>query len=468
MQRGRRKKLAINKVEYSSDSGESLFTVQLTPEVDSVNAIQSNVPSKITAAMIIKEGAEVNFQVDTGATCDVLKFSTITGTKYANRITPTNQVLKMYNASTLRPLGKCKVQLTNTRDNRKYKVNFTVVEDEHCVNLIGSKTAQQMQLITVRSDKIKPACPEPAEWASTTNVDVNLTSSQASEGATLEHVCSEYKDVFEGLGNLGTPLQLEVDKEVKPVQQPLRRVPEALRTPLKEYLDDLGAKGVIEKVERPTEWVNSVVIARKANGKLRLCLDPKPFGRYKWNRMPFGISPASEIFQLRLHEAVEGLEGTYVIADDILVAGTGDTMKDAIADHDDKIGKLLRRCQERNIKLNKQKVVFKETEVPYIGHLLTSEGVKADPSKVEAVLNMERPTDVTGVQRIMGTVGHLAKFLPRLSEVSEPLRQLTKKETEFTWDEVHDRAFSRIKEMVTAPPLLKYYEREKDLVIQCT
>ena len=80
---------------------------------------------------------------------------------------------------------------------------------------------------------------------------------------------------------------------------------------------------------------------------------------------------------------------------------------------------------------------------------------------------MERQTDVTGVQWIMGTVGYLAKFLLRLSEVSQPLRQLTEKGIEFLWDKVHDRAFSRIKEMVTAPPLLKYYEREKDLVIQC-
>ena len=170
--------------------------------------------------------------------------------------------------------------------------------------------------------------------------------------------------------------------------------------------------------------MNSVVIARKANGNPRLCLDLKPlnkalkryhfpmpviedilpdlgkakiftkvdckdgywqiklteessllttfatpFGRYKWNRMPFGISPASEIFQLRLHEAVEGLDGVYAIADDILVAGAGDTMKGAVADHDLKIKKLLRRCQERNSKLNKQKVTFKQTEVPYIGHL---------------------------------------------------------------------------------------------------
>ena len=56
-------------------------------------------------------------------------------------------------------------------------------------------------------------------------------------------------------------------------------MPEALRTPLKEYLDNLEARGVIEKVERPTEWVNSVVITRKANGNLRLCLDPKPLNK---------------------------------------------------------------------------------------------------------------------------------------------------------------------------------------------
>ena len=60
---------------------------------------------------------------------------------------------------------------------------------------------------------------------------------------------------FDGLDNLGASLRLEVDLTVKPVQQALRRAPKALRTPLKEYLDDLEDSGVIEKVERPTEWV---------------------------------------------------------------------------------------------------------------------------------------------------------------------------------------------------------------------
>ena len=89
-------------------------------------------------------------------------------------------------------------------------------------------------------------------------------------------------------------MRLEVDEKVKPVQQPLRRVPEALRTPLKEYLDDLEARGSIEKVERPTKWVNSVVIARKANGNLRLCRDPEPLNK-ALKRCHFSMSAIEDI-----------------------------------------------------------------------------------------------------------------------------------------------------------------------------
>lgn len=110
----------------------------------------------------------------------------------------------------------------------------------------------------------------------------------------------------------------------------------------------------------------------------------------------------------------------YTIADDILVTGTRDTMQEAIVDDDRKIKKLLERCRKGSIKLNERKVPFKQTEVPYIGHLLTSKGVKGDLSRIDAVL-------VSGVQRIMGTVNYLAKFLPKLSEVSEPLRLLTRR-----------------------------------------
>ena len=80
-----------------------------------------------------------------------------------------------------------------------------------------------------------------------------------------------------------------------------------------------------------------------------------PLGRMKWNRMPFGINVAPEEFQRRIDESLEGLEGVKAIADDILVWGDGDTCEEAIADHDKRLISLLERCQQKNIKLNKEK-----------------------------------------------------------------------------------------------------------------
>jgi hypothetical protein len=105
--------------------------------------------------------------------------------------------------------------------------------------------------------------------------------------------------------------------------------------------------------------------------------------------------------------------------------------------------------------------------MPNIGHLLTAQGVRADPSKVEAILQMTKPQDVQGVRRILGMTNYLAKFLPKLSDASEPLRQLTRKERDFNWSEVHDKAFDNIKALVSTPPLLKYYEPDKSLLLQC-
>ena len=106
-------------------------------------------------------------------------------------------------------------------------------------------------------------------------------------------------------------------------------------------------------------------------------------------------------------------------------------MQEAVADHDRKLKELFDRCRAKHIKLNPNKIELKKTSMPYIGHILTSDCVQADPAKVQAILEMKQPTDVAGVRRILGTVNYLAKFLPHLSQVSEPLQQLTKKESAF-------------------------------------
>ena len=85
--------------------------------------------------------------------------------------------------------------------------------------------------------------------------------------------------------------------------------------------------------------------------------------------MLFGISPSPEYFQQRLHQALQKIPGVFVIADDIFMAGCGETTGDAEADHDIKMAQLLDRCRTNNIKLNKDKLHWEGSEVAYMGHL---------------------------------------------------------------------------------------------------
>jgi hypothetical protein len=133
--------------------------------------------------------------------------------------------------------------------------------------------------------------------------------------------------------------------------------------------------------------------------------------------MPFGISSAPEESQRRQDQTVEGLPGVRNIIDYILIYGEGDTEEEAIADHNVKFRTLMERCKERNLKLNKDKLSLKMKEVKFIGHLITSKGLKPDPEKVGAILDMPKPTNVSGVRRIIGFVTYQSKFLPKLSDI---------------------------------------------------
>ena len=143
--------------------------------------------------------------------------------------------------------------------------------------------------------------------------------------------------------------------------------------------------------------------------------------------MQFGISPAPELFQQKLNQNLEGLPGVHRIFDDLLISGKGDSLLAASQDSERNLRSLLERCQQRNIKLNREKFMFKCSQVPFIGHLLTSERLKPVPQKVEAICNMPKPEDVQGVQRFVNTVKYLSRFLEDLSDMSEPLRRLTQR-----------------------------------------
>ena len=112
--------------------------------------------------------------------------------------------------------------------------------------------------------------------------------------------------------------------------------------------------------------------------------------------------------------------------------------------------------------MNANKMQLHIPEVPFIGHVATADGLRVDPRKVRAINEMPRPTDVAAVQRLLGLTQYLAKFLPRLSDMTKPLRELTTKDVDFQWDEPQQAAFDALKAAVTNTPVLWYYDLEEE------
>ena len=494
-----------------SDEAEYYEVKTLTELPDAVHTVGKQPKRKLFAAMTINK-SNIQFQLDSGATCNVITSKILQDTGCNAEIVPSGTVLSMYNGSTVKATGHCKVKMINPKNKKKYLVNFMVVDDSKCVTpILGNVASQQMELIKVLNENISSVHPE-------THGMGNMENSPLSKASLIE----QYPEVFQGIGCMPGEYHLMTDSSVPPVVHPPRKVPLALKDSLQAELQRLTELQIIEPVTKPTKWVSSMVTTQKPNGDIRICIDPKdlnralqrshypiptiedvlpnlskakifstvdlkcgfwqvklddesadlttfntPSGRFRWLRMPFGISTAPEEFQRRQHEAVEGIPGIVSVYDDILIYGEGDTTDAAIADHDKKMRALMERCKDRNITLNKDKIQLKKTEVRFLGHLLTAKGVQADPEKVRAISDMPTPTDVKGVQRLLGFVNYLSKFLPQLSEVCEPLRALTLKETVWCWLDAHDQAFSKVKELVAAAPLLRYYDPAEELTLQC-
>ncbi|UYV78845.1 K02A2.6-like [Cordylochernes scorpioides] len=333
--------------------------------------------------------------------------------------------------------------------------------------------------------------------------------------ATRINPIKEFPEVFEGLGQIGNPYEIKLKPGAKPcaVHTP-RRVPIPLMEKLRTRLEELEKAGIIAQVNVATEWCAPTVIAGKPNGDIRLCVDLSrlnehvqrevhpmpvvehmlgqlgearffskldansgfhqiplspdcqhlttfitPFGRYKYCRMLFGISLAPEYFQRVMSIILQGMDGVMCYLDDILIFASDSKTHDRI------LRLVLRKLKEAKVTLNKAKCVFGVPRINFLGHILDEDGILPDPAKIEAVAKMPAPTDVHGVRRFLGMVNHLGRFVENLSEIVAPLNQLLVKGQDFVWDCSQERAFRKLKELLTTQPILAAYDVRKPTMV---
>lgn len=330
-----------------------------------------------------------------------------------------------------------------------------------------------------------------------------VSSSLVEQKETYQSLFSEKPNVM-----AGGPHHVKLSENARPyaISAP-RRVPLPLYEKVREELRKMEMMGVISKVEEATEWCAPIVVATKKSGAIRLCgdftelnrfiirerlvlpsteeifakisnaqcfskLDARmgfwqiplsedskhlttfitPFGRYCYNRMPFGISSAPEHYQRRVAQILEGLPGCINMMDDILVWGV------SAKEHDRRLEKVLQVLRDSNVTLNREKCEFRKPSIRFLGHEVSNKGVSIDPEKVMSITNFQPPSNKTELQRYLGMFTYLTKFVPMATTVAQPLRELLKKDVEFVWSPAQNNAFLKTKEVISNSPVLKPFD----------
>ena len=176
--------------------------------------------------------------------------------------------------------------------------------------------------------------------------------------------------------------------------------------------------------------------------------------------MSFGISSASKVMQKRNQEAFGDIRGVHVIADDLIISAKDETEHDAI------VSKVFERARQQNIQVNANTIQYKVNIVTYIGHIVSADGMRPDPRKVEAIINMPRPSDKQGLLRLLGMIKYLAQNFPNESSITAPLRSLLKQDVEWSWQPEHDVSMQLVRETLAPDTVLTLYDVRKSATIQ--
>lgn len=175
-------------------------------------------------------------------------------------------------------------------------------------------------------------------------------------------------------------------------------------------------------------------------------------GLFRYTRLIFGINCAPEMFQKLMEQMLCGCEGTMIYLDDVVVHAPTKEI------HDARLRKVLDRFRQYAVTLNKEKCKFGVAEVNFIGHRLSAAGIKPMFNKIEAVQQFRRPNTTEEVHSFLGLVNYVGKFIPNLATISEPLRQMTKKNAKFVWGREQKESFDALKKSLTNELTLGYYD----------
>lgn len=288
---------------------------------------------------------------------------------------------------------------------------------------------------------------------------------------------------------------------------PVRKRAYRVSVPRQQFIDseiqELLSKNIIRPSVSP--WASPVVIVPKKGGDLRLCVDyrglntkthldgyPMPqiqeileslhgasifstldlksgywqlemdpdsihktafvttTGQFEFLRLPFGLKNSAASFQRLMENVLKDIRAKccFVYIDDIVVYSENEQ------EHLQHLDQVFNCLQQAGLTLNLKKCNLVQQSLTFLGHVVSSEGIKTDPSKVEAICDFPVPQSLKDLQRFLGLAGWYHRFIPNLSGKAAPLHSLKKKQAIWTWTEACQQSFEIIKQDLSRAPVL--------------
>ncbi len=436
-------------------------------------------------------GKDIDFLVDTGASVDTIDGKThkSLGSPRMDKIT--ENVLGYGSKTALEFKGKVNTQV-EVKHKGQLSTNLLVHVSENAGNILGYFTARDLGLVHVSINSI--------------------TSAPSVRNSVTEKLIAEFPEVFTGIGKLkGYQAKLHIDESVTPVIQPRRHVPFHMRKRVADECKRLTNEDIIEEVHGPTKWLSPATFTDRKSGAIRLCVDNRRAnqaivreryhsptiddlicdlngarifsvidmregfhqlelhpdsrdittfsthcGIYRWKRLFFGITSAPELFQKVIEQEIRDIPRVKNIADDIIIYGCNND------EHDSSLRMLFMRFSTRGLTLRLEKCVFNQVRVTFYGYTWCDGQIMPDEQKVKAISSLKPPVDRQQCRSVLGMTNYCARFIPRYSDITEPLRRLTRQDVEWEWGAEQQSSFQKLKDSLTSEPTLAYFNPEKD------
>lgn len=467
--------------------------------IESSDVIWTIWDSKVDAIdwteLLCVAGVNINFKVDTGSQVNILNYSDYEKLNLRDtELSVTKRMLTSYSGHRINTRGQIVLRCLY----RKCVVDllFYVLESQYSCSILGLQAARDLQLVTTNTAE-----------------DINLVNTGHND-CSVQDILNKYKYVFSGIGKVKHTYKITLRSDAVPHISAARMLPHALKDRVKIKLDQMVTDKVIIPITEPTDWVHPIVIAHKSNGDIRVCMDPRnlnmfikresfqvptadslfaqlagakyftlldvsqaflqlpldhessklctiatPWGRYRYLRLPFGISAAPEIFLRFMYETLDGAAGVVNYFDDILIHGR------TLNEHNKNLEAVLSKIAKSGLSLNLEKSKICVRSVKFLGHIISDSGISPDTDKTKAIDGMTSPKDKKELQRFLGMIGYLTKFIPNLAQATVPLRKLLSNKAEWMWSENEEQCFERLKALVASAPVLAYFDTEKKTVL---